>query len=99
MEWWYWLIFVLGGIAAIYFARDLEKKIANSPTPFKDEYLATYPDRVINGVIQCGCGSGDLTCKVAPVNVGPVYNVCKACNTTIYTTNVSDRNPHQTEAV
>lgn len=96
---WNWLIVIIGGVAAIYFSRELQAKIEKSPLPFKEEYLAAYPDRVINEIIHCGCGSSDLTCKVAPVNIGPVYNVCKTCNTTIYATNISDKKPHLAEAV
>ena len=93
------ILIVIGGVIAVLFAIHLQRKIENSPLPFKDEYVTAYPDRIFNGVIHCGCGSNDLICRVAPVNVGPVYNVCKACNTTIYATNIYDKKPHVTEVV
>lgn len=99
MDWWYWPIIALVGVAAMCHAIKLQKAIESSPLPFKWEYVTAYPDRVVDGIIHCGCGSSELTCRVAPVNVGPVFNVCKSCNTTLYATNISDKKPHQAEAV
>lgn len=78
----------------------LTKHENSTPTPRKESYLAMHPERVVNGLISCGCGSTDIHATGTPSNYDTfIICRCKSCNTLLYTASAGDKNPLEVEAV
>lgn len=59
--------------------------------PNWNEYAALYPERFRDGKAICQCGGSDIKLVIAPVNFGPVFNVCKSCNAALFTNGIYEK--------
>ncbi|MEI6206079.1 MAG: hypothetical protein WCP20_04800 [Desulfuromonadales bacterium] len=89
-------ILIIALISMVYLLRQ-EK---NTPTPRKAEYLAAYPERVVNNVISCGCGSTKIFSTGTLSNFDTfIICKCKSCHKILYSTSANDKKPLETEVV
>ena len=90
------IVLIIALLLMVYFVRH-EK---STPTPRKDAYLAAYPDRVVNNIISCGCGSINTFATGTPSNFDTfIICICKSCNKILYSTSAGDKKPLEAEVV
>jgi hypothetical protein len=94
------VLFAIVGMVVLILLIQSLRQHKSTPAPNKKEYLALYPERVIGGMISCGCGSTNITAKGTPSNFDTfIICMCKSCHKMLYTSSADDKKPLETGAV